>query len=157
MYTYQAYNYEPSRLLRKELYGLLISITLAFLVDTYLLDRKFSYISVGIIAVYILIRILRVEKVKSISFDENNKEIKVLYTKFWKERTETISFSEVSLEAKRSKSSSLFAQPLIVCLLKRYVEYFEINEVKDGFTPETLEAIIDKSRSLSLPVEEKLS
>ena len=155
MYTYQAYNYEPSRLLRKELYGLLISITLAFLVDTYLLDRKFSYISVGIIAVYILIRILRVEKVKSISFDENNKEIKVLYTKFWKERTETFSFSEVSIEAKRSKSSFLFAEPLAVCILKRYVEYFEINEVKDGFTLETLEAIIDKSKSLSIPLEEK--
>ena len=155
MNTYQADNYEPSKLLLQELFGLLIFIALAFLVDTYLLDKRFSYISVGIAAVYILIRILRVEKVKSISFDENNKEIKVLYIKFWKERTETFSFAEVIIEAKRNQSRFFFAQPLTLYLLKGYVEYFEINEVKDGFTLETLEAIIDKSKSLSIPVEEK--
>ena len=155
MHTYQAYNYEPSKLLLKELFGLLIFIILAFLVDTYLLDKRFSYVSVGITAVYILVRILRVEKVKTISFDEKNKEIKVLYTKFWKERTETLSFAEVNIEAKKNKSRFLFAEPITLYLLKGYVEYFEINEVKDGFTLETLEAIIDKSKSLSIPLEEK--
>ena len=155
MSSYLPYDHKASRFLRLELFTMALCLILVILAHIFIFPGSSFTILGGILFFYFLLRIVRVEKVKAVVFDEQSRVVRVHFTKFGRLQSEVLPFDEIEIEVEMNKSALLFSEPLIVYFLKRGVEQFELNKTKDGFACETLEQIVSKSQTLSLRVVEK--
>ena len=159
MTSYIANNYKPFRYIYSNIQDLVILLMLIWLFRFLFSNNNLFIVTVVIYTLVFVIRIAWADRIKQVIFDQDKKEVLVLYTHFWERKVERFYFDEIKTKVyrKRAKSFRFLAEPISISIhqgVRKYA-HFELNKSKDGFSNERLEEIVVHFKSLSIQVTEK--
>lgn len=159
MTTYIAGNWKALRYIYSKLLELLLIILFFWLYCLILSKGSFPIFFSIAATLYFIIRMAWEDRIKQLAFDHEKKEAIVVFNHFGGRKTERLSFDELRIKVYRKKTRSIrfLAAPLSISIhqgIRTYAD-FELNQIKDGFSIESLEEIVVHFKSLSIPVTEK--